>query len=75
MKAEDFRALKFKEGTTLIIKKENFELLLNATKSGEHEVEEVQVTKEMLDNAQVLLPPTSIKIPEVPNLDYIKNIK
>ena len=70
MNIENFRALKIKNGRTLIVLKENFDALLTACKATE--AEEVTVTEDMLKNAEILLPPAIPSIPKVPEFDYEK---
>ena len=73
MNIENFRAVKIKNGRTLIVLKENFDALLTACKAT-REAEEVTVTEEMLKNAEYLLPPAIPSIPKVPEFDYEKQL-
>lgn len=71
LNSKDYRAIKIKNGSTLIVSNKNFDVLFNALKATE-DISEVPVTQEMLDNAQILIPNKPIRIPNTPDFDYIK---
>ncbi len=70
LKPEDFRAIKIKNGSTLIFSKENFDRVSNILNNLKENVTEVEVTQKMLDEAQVLIPNKPVKVPEVPEFNY-----
>lgn len=71
MNPKDYRAIKIKNGSTLIISNKNFNVAFKALKATE-DISEIPVTQEMLDNAQILSPYKPIDIPKTPEFDYIK---
>ena len=72
LKPEDFRAIKIKNGSTLIFSKENFDIVSKILNNLKEDITEVEVTQKMLGEAQVLIPNKPVKIPKVPEFDYIK---
>ena len=70
LKPEDDRAIKIKNGSTLIFSKENFDRVSKILNNLKEDVTEVEVTQEMLDKAQVLIPNKPVKIPKVLEFNY-----
>ena len=78
MDLQNFKALRFRKrgsdefGSTLIVSKENYQRLYDlGKKMSEYTLEEIELTQEMMDNAQVLLPP--VQVPQ-PNTDFLKQL-
>ena len=70
LKPEDYRAIKIKNGSTLITSNKNFDVVFNLLKRTEDAVE-VPVTHEMLNSAEVLIPYKPIEIPKIYEFNYL----